>query len=253
MPERLDAVCSAVYLVFNEGYAATAGDGLVRAELCEEAIRLGRLLVARMPDEPEVRGLLAAMLVHDARRRTRVDADGEPVLLDRQDRALWDHAQIEEGCGLIADALRQGPPGPYAVQAAIAALHGEASSGATTDWPQIAALYDVLYSLRRTPVVALNRAVAVAMAFGPTHGLAEMAGLEASLGEYHLYHASRADLLRRVGQPDAAADAYRAALRCVTNDSERRFLRRQLEQVLDGRGASPGAAQTNGPQRPEIA
>jgi RNA polymerase sigma-70 factor (ECF subfamily) len=226
---RLDSVLAVVYLVFNEGYAASVGAELVRAELCGEAIRLGRLLVELLPAEPEPKGLLALMLLHDARRATRTDAAGEIVLLDEQDRARWDHAQIAEGAALVEQALRGRPLGAYAVQAAIAALHAQAPSARDTDWPQIAALYGVLVGLHPSPVVELNRAVAIAMAEGPEHGLALLDTLQ--LPGYHLLPAARADLLRRLGRRAEAAAAYRQALAWVTNAAERRFLERRLAEV----------------------
>ena len=231
LPERLDAVMAVVYLVFNEGYAATAGDALVRRDLCAEAIRLGRLLAELMPLEREPRGLLALMLLHDARRDARTDADGALVLLEDQDRARWDHAQIAEALPLVDAALRGGP-GPYALQAAIAALHCRAPTAADTDWPQIATLYQVLYTHAPTPVVALNRAVAVAMARGPAAGLALIDPLASSLDTFHIFHAARADLLRRLGRPTDAAAAYRRALALATNDVERRYLAARLSALV---------------------
>lgn len=230
LPERLDGVCAALYLVFNEGYAATAGDALVRGELCDEAIALARLLLAAMPEEAEVRGLLATMVLHDVRRATRAGPDGEPVLLEDQDRTRWDPARIEEGRRLVAEALRV-RTGPYAVQAAIAALHAEAHTAADTDWAQIVALYAVLAQLTPSPVVALNHAAAVAMAEGPAAGLARIDELAGALDGYHLLHAARADLLRRLGRGPEAVVAYRAALVRVTNEPERRFLLRRLVEL----------------------
>ncbi len=230
LPERLDGVCAALYLVFNEGYAATSGDALVRGELCDEAIALVRLLLAALPEEAEVRGLLATMLLHDARRVTRAGADGEPVLLEDQDRARWDTTRIAEGRRLVAEALRR-RTGPYAVQAAIAALHVEAPTAADTDWAQIVALYTVLARLTPTPVVALNHAAAVAMAEGPAAGLARMDALAVALDGYHLLHAARADLLRRLGRAPEAIVAYRSALERATNEPERRFLLRRLVEL----------------------
>src|ERR1019366_847943 len=197
--ERLEGVMAALYLVFNEGYSATFGDALVRRDLCAEAVRLARLLAELLPDRTEPRGLLALMLLHDSRRDTRQNADGTLVRLEEQDRSRWDRAQIAEGAELVRGALVAGPPGPYALQAAIAALHAEAPSAADTDWPQIAALYAVLYTLQPTPIVELNRAVAVAMADGPDRGLELIDRLEArgELAGYHLVAAGRAALLRR--------------------------------------------------------
>ena len=231
--ERLAGVLRVVYLVFNEGYAATAGDALVRRELCAEAIRLGRLLRELLPREPEARGLLALMLLQDSRRAARVDPTGELVTLEEQDRALWDRAEIAEGVALAESALRQGGAGFYAVQAAIAALHAQASSAADTDWPQIAVLYSLLLRAHPSPVVALNRAAAVAMAAGPERGLALIAELEArgELAGYHLLHAAKADLLRRMGRREEAAAAYDAALGLVAQGPERRYLERRRREV----------------------
>jgi RNA polymerase sigma-70 factor (ECF subfamily) len=231
LPERLRSVLAVLYLVFNEGYAATAGDALVRRELCAEAIRLGRVLTELMPDEPEVVGLLALMLLQDSRREARVGRDGELVLLEDQDRSRWDRAEIDEGVGLLEGALRRGQPGPYQVQAAIAALHARAERPEDTDWAEIAALYERLAAIQPSPVVELNRAVAVAMAEGPHRGLELMARLEGSLRSYHLFHSARADLLRRLGRRGEAAAAYRLALGLAGNDVERRFLERRLAEV----------------------
>jgi RNA polymerase sigma-70 factor (ECF subfamily) len=234
MPERLDAVLTVIYLVFNEGYSATRGEPLVRANLCAEAIRLARLLRALMAPQPpqEVTGLLALMLLHDSRRKARINEAGDLVLLEEQDRSLWNKTQIAEALPLVEQALR-GDPGPYAVQAAIAALHCSAERSEDTDWPQIVQLYDLLERLHPTPVVSLNRAVAVAMVDGPPVALALLDALAegGDLEEYHLFHAARADMLRRAGARDEAAAAYRRALALVTNDSERRFLERRLREV----------------------
>jgi RNA polymerase sigma-70 factor, ECF subfamily len=236
LPERLEAVLAVLYLVFNEGYAATAGDALVRRELCAEAIRLGRILMELMPDEPEAIGLLALMLLQDSRRETRVSAEGDLVLLEDQDRTRWDRAEIEEGTALVDRALRLGRPGRYQIQAAVAALHGAAARPEDTDWPQIALLYGRLAELQPTPVVALNRAVAVAMAEGPERGLELMEPLAADLDRYHLFHSARADLLRRLGRHEESAGAYRHALALVSNEVERRFLERRLgERGFGGR------------------
>jgi RNA polymerase sigma-70 factor (ECF subfamily) len=229
LAERLDSVLTVIYLVFNEGYAASFGADLVRAELCAEAIRLGRLLGELLPAEGEPKGLLALMLLHDARRATRTDDQGEIVLLEDQDRSRWDRGQIAEGAALVEQALRGRPLGKFAVQAAIAALHAQAPSARDTDWPQIAALYSVLVGIHPSPVVELNRAVAIAMAEGPEHGLALLDTLQ--LPGYHLLPAARADLLRRLGRRADAAAAYRQALALVTNEAERRLLERRLAEV----------------------
>ncbi len=229
LAERLEAVIATVYLVFNEGYSASFGAELVRAELCSEAIRLGRMLVELLPAERELMGLLALMLLHDARRATRTDDQGAIVLLEDQDRSRWDRAKIAEGAALVEQALRGGSPGGYAVQAAIAGLHARAASAGETDWPQIAALYGVLASIHPSPVIELNRAVAVAMADGLEQGLALLSHLH--LPGYHLLPAARADLLRRLGRRAEAAAAYREALALVTNEAERRFLERRLTEV----------------------
>jgi RNA polymerase sigma-70 factor, ECF subfamily len=225
LPERLQAVLAVLYLVFNEGYSATSGDELVRRDLCDEAIRLGKLLAILMPDEAEVLGLLALMLFQDSRREARTAPDGELVLLEEQDRSLWNAGRIEEGRRVLERALSLRSPGPYQVQAAIAALHTEQE----TDWSEIAALYAQLARQTSSPVVELNRAVAVAMAEGPERGLALMQGLP--LDEYHLYHAARADLLRRLDRLDEAADAYRRALDLARTEPERRFLSGRLREL----------------------
>jgi RNA polymerase sigma-70 factor (ECF subfamily) len=211
LPERLPGVLAVLYLIFNEGYGSTSGP-LVRAELCEEAIRLGRVLRALMPREPEAGGLLALMLLHHARRRARTTPAGELVLLEDQDRSRWDHGAIDEGLTMLDEALAARRPGPYQVQAAIAALHARAPRPGDTDWPQIAALYAALARMAPSPVVDLNRAVAVAMADGPAHGLRLVEPLAEALDGYHLFHSTRADLLRRLGRRDEAAEAYRRAL-----------------------------------------
>ncbi len=237
LAERLDAVMAVIYLIFNEGYAATAGDALVRRDLCAEAIRLGRLLSELMPGPPEARALLALMLLHDSRRDTRLSLDGEIVLLEEQDRSRWDREEISEGAALAEQALREAGPRPYAVQAAIAALHAQARRPEETDWRQIAALYGVLLRLNPSPVVELNRAVAVAQAEGPEEGLRLLDDLEerGALASYHLLPAARADLLKKLGRFEEAAAAYRRALSLVANEPERRFLERRLAEVEGGR------------------
>jgi RNA polymerase sigma-70 factor, ECF subfamily len=237
LAERLDGVMLVVYLVFTEGYAATSGKVWIRRQLCEEAIRLGRLLCELVPRNPELRALLALMLLHDSRRMARIGPDEEIITLEEQDRALWDRREIAEGVPLLEAALRDGAGGEYALQAAIAALHARAQHAGETDWAQIARLYDALLHKQPSAVVELNRAAAVAMAEGPTKGLALIDALEANGGlvGYHLLAAARADLLRRDGRWTEAADAYRQALALVTNDPERRFLARRLKEVEQAR------------------
>jgi RNA polymerase sigma-70 factor (ECF subfamily) len=237
MPERLDAVLTVIYLVFNEGYAATRGGPLMRTDLCAEAIRLGRLVRALMSPPPgEATALLALMLLHDSRRDARLDEAGDLVVLEDQDRTRWDQRQIVEALPLVEEALRGGP-GPFAVQAAIAALHCQAARAADTDWAQILRLYDVLDRLQPSPIVSLNRAVAVAMVEGPRAGLTLVDSLAASgdLDSYHLLHSARADLLRRAGSMGEAAESYERALGLVSNESERRFLERRLREVRANR------------------
>ena len=234
MAARLDAVLTVIYLVFNEGYAATRGEPLLRPDLCAEAIRLGRVVRALMSPQPpaEVTGLLALMLLQDARRDARLDEAGDLVVLEEQDRGRWDHRQIAEALPLVEEALRGGAS-PYALQAAIAAQHCRAARPEDTDWRQIVRLYDLLGRLQPTPVVSLNRAVAVAMAEGPGPALAIIDALVAAsdLDDYHLLHAARADLLRRMGSFEEAAKSYKQALALVSNDSERRYLERRLHEV----------------------
>jgi RNA polymerase sigma-70 factor (ECF subfamily) len=229
LPERLRSVLAVVYLAFNEGYAASAGEELVREDLVAEAIRLGRVLAELMPDEPEVLGLLALMLLTESRRPSRVGADGALVRLADQDRARWDRALIEEGQALVRRCLRRGEPGPYQLQAAIAAVHSDASAASETDWGQIVALYDQLVAIAPSPVVELNRAVAVAEVEGAETALALVDGLD--LDGYHVFHAVRADLLRRLDRPAEAAAAYRAALERCANDTERAFLAARLDEL----------------------
>jgi RNA polymerase sigma-70 factor (ECF subfamily) len=233
LPERTSAVLAVLYLLFNEGYSASAGADLLRRGLTGEAIRLTRTLVALMPDEPEAQGLLALMLLHDARSAARLDASGDFVPLDEQDRTAWDRVAIAEGVAILDAALRRSRPGAYQIQAAIAACHATAADAAATDWAQIALLYGQLAARVASPVVELNRAVAVAMADGPAAGLSIVDALAASgaLPGYHLLPATRADLLRRLGRRDEAAAGYRAALELATTDAERRYLGRRLAEV----------------------
>jgi RNA polymerase sigma-70 factor (ECF subfamily) len=233
LPERLGGVLRVLYLVFNEGYTAASGDALVRRELSSEAIRLARVVVAMLPDEPEATGLLALMLLHDARREARVNERGDLVLLEDQDRSRWDAQGIAEGRSLIDTAMAAGQPGPYQIQAAIASLHDTAASPADTDWAQIAALYASLLRLEPTPVVALNHAVAVAMADGPAIGLAMIDGLAAddTLADYPYLHAARADLLRRLERWSEAATSYERAAALTDNRAEQAFLGRRLAEM----------------------
>ncbi|MEU9882095.1 RNA polymerase sigma factor [Streptomyces phaeochromogenes] len=232
LPERTTGVLGVVYLLFNEGYAATSGADLLRTNLCAEAVRLARVLARLMPDEPEVLGLLALLLLHDARRNTRVDAAGDLVTLEDQDRTAWDRAEADEGAALLETALRRGRPGPYQIQAAIAACHVTAATAEETDWADIAALYGELARHVPSDVVELNRAVAVGMSESPEAGLSLVAELEKAgeLAGYHLLPATRADLLRRSGRMAEAAEAYGKALELVENDAERRFLEKRLAE-----------------------
>jgi len=239
LPERLQAVLAVVYLIFNEGYAASSGDQLVREHLCTEAIRLGRLLADLMPEEPEVMGLLALMLLVDARRPARTSPDGALVQLADQDRGRWNRELIAEGHAIVRACLRRDDPGPYQLQAAINAVHSDAPTAGATDWRQILQLYDQLMSLTPTPVVALNRAVAVAEVEGPEAGLAAVEALD--LDEYHLFHAVRADLLRRLGRVRDAAVEYEAAIASAGNTSEREFLQSQLQELGEGTVEGAGA------------
>jgi RNA polymerase sigma-70 factor (ECF subfamily) len=233
LPERLSSVLSVVYLIYSAGHTSPDGEELNNPVLIERALDLARALLSLMPDEPEVRGLLALILLSEARRSARTNPAGELVLLEEQDRSLWDKAMIAEGSRLVESALRNGKPGRYAIQAAIAALHAEAESWQETDWRQIALLYDVLYRIWPTPVVALNRIVARSMVNGPEAALMELAEIEGNeqLASYVYLPATKADLLRRLDRHDEAVEAYRAALAIVTNSRERRFLERRLAEV----------------------
>jgi RNA polymerase sigma-70 factor (ECF subfamily) len=239
LPERLDSVLHVIYLVFNEGYLASSGASLTRADLSSEAIRLGRLLMELLP-EPEAIGLLALMLLHEARRRSRTTPSGEMILLEDQDRSLWDRAQIEEGVALVERALASHRFGPYTLQAAIAAVHAEASSASATDWAQIVGLYDVLLRADASPVIELNRAAAIAMRDGPEAGLALIDAIlvRGDLLDYHLAHAARGDLCRRSGRSSEAITSYKRALALATQEPERRFIERRLGQLHESRSVN---------------
>ncbi|AZC20158.1 RNA polymerase sigma factor [Pseudomonas sp. CMR5c] len=232
LPERLDSVLRVIYLVFNEGYSASLGAELTCGDLTREAIRLGRLLLELLP-EAEVMGLLALMLLHESRRAARLGADGELILLEEQDRRLWSRELMDEGCALVEQGLRSGGGGPYCLQAAIAAVHAEAPMASQTDWPQIVGLYDVLLRLQPSPVIELNRAVALAKRDGPAAGLVQVERIlrRGELADYHLAHAARADFCRQLGQVEAARESYRRALELVRQAPERRFLERRLGQL----------------------
>jgi RNA polymerase sigma-70 factor (ECF subfamily) len=244
LPDRMTGVLAVIYLLFNEGYAASGGPDMLRPDLSAEAIRLGRVLTSLMPAEPETTGLLALMLLTDARRPARLDSDGDVITLDEQDRSRWDASEIDEGLGLLSAALRHRRAGQYQVQAAIAACHARAADPAQTDWGEIAALYGRLRELLPSAVVELNRAVAVAMADGPAAGLALVDALDAGgqLAGYHLLEATRADLLRRLGRLGEAAASYRDALALAATEPERRYLHRRLAEVSAGEPSSPDAA-----------
>ncbi|CAN5452338.1 RNA polymerase sigma factor [soil metagenome] len=230
LPDRLNTVLGVIYLVFNEGYTASSGVDLIRDELCGEAIRLARLLTELMPDEPEALGLLALLLLSDSRRPARTGPDGQLVVLAEQDRTRWDRAEIVEGQELVLRCLRRNTPGPYQIQAAISAVHSDATVAADTDWGQIVALYDQLLAMRATPVVALNRAIALAELRGPQEGLDALERID--LDEYHLYHATRAELLLRVGDPALASDAFDRAIELTANGTERAFLERRRAELV---------------------
>lgn len=233
LPERLESVLAVIYLVFNEGYLSASDDGPIRAGLCSEAIRLARLVGDLLPTETEPRALLALMLLHDARRSTRLSTSGELILLGDQDRTRWDRQRIEAALTIVEDVLKRGGARPFAIQAAIAALHAQASRPQDTDWRQIAALYGVLVRLHASPVIELNRAAAISMVDGPEAALQLIDSLEArsELANYHLLHATRADCLRRAGRNDHALAAYQRALECEVSDAERRFLERRLAEL----------------------
>lgn len=232
LPERLDALLAVIYLIFNEGYVATTGDTLTRHELCSEAIRLNRILVDLLPQSAESHGLLALMLLHDSRREARLTPTGELILLEEQDRTLWDSLQIQEGIAILDHALTLRDPGPYQIQAAISALHAEAPSFESTDWTQIAMLYDTLAVMTPSVVVKVNHAVAAAMSGKMREGLQILLSLENQADGFYPYHAARADLLRRTNQREAAADAYKRALQLCGNNAERSYLKRRLDEIL---------------------
>jgi RNA polymerase sigma-70 factor (ECF subfamily) len=236
LPDRLEAVLAVIYLIFNEGYTSTSDEALVRDDVCAEAVRVVRLLDVLLPGQPEVEGLLALMLLHGSRRRARVGADGELVTLDHQDRRLWDTSAIREGCALVEVALKRGRIGPYQIQAAIAALHAEAETPERTDWPQIAALYSLLLRLQPTPVVELNRAVAIGMAAGPSAGLALIDGIESrgELAGYQLMSAARAELLLRKGNAAEAERSFQRAIEECANPAERAHLARRMAEARSG-------------------
>jgi RNA polymerase sigma-70 factor, ECF subfamily len=233
LPERLDALLAVIYLIFNEGYVATMGDTLIRQELCAEAIRLCRILVVLLPQAAEAPGLLALMLLHDSRREARLSPTGELVLLEEQDRTLWDSSKLQEGMAILDDAIALRNPGPYQVQAAISALHAEAATATATDWAQIALLYDTLAKMIPSMVVEVNRAVALGMAHGLQEGLKILLQLEDQADNFYPYHAARADLLRRTHQREAAADAYLRAIELCSNPTERAYLQRRLDEMIN--------------------
>jgi RNA polymerase sigma-70 factor (ECF subfamily) len=235
LPERLDALLAVIYLIFNEGYVATTGDSLTRQDLCGEAIRLCRILVDLLPQNAEARGLLALMLLHDSRREARLTPTGELVLLEEQDRTLWDSAKIQEGIAVLDEALALRAPGPYQVQAAISALHAEAPTAEATDWRQIVALYNTLATMTPSMVVEVNRAVAIAMASGAEAGLQMLLRLESQADDFYPYHVARADLLRRMNQREAAADAYERAITLCGNSAERAYLQRRFDEMINQR------------------
>ena len=235
LAERLEALLAVIYLIFNEGYVATSGDSLTRQELCGEAIRLCRILVDLLPQNAEARGLLALMLLHDSRREARLSPMGELILLEEQDRTLWDSAKIQEGIAVLDEAIALHDPGPYQVQAAISALHAEATTAAETDWNQIGALYDTLARMNPSMVVEVNRAVAIGMARGLEEGLEMLLRLEDQAENFYPYHAARADLLRRTNQREAAADAYQRAIELCSNHTERDYLQRRFDEMINQR------------------